>query len=235
MIKFFLKKKKSNQLSSSFNLFLKNQLGIIPTDELWYKEAISHSSYKNISGEKVDNERLEFLGDAFISMVVTDYLFNKYPEENEGYLTKVRSKIVSREQLNKFGNAIKLEKHLLYQKGKNTYKSLVGNAFEALFGAILLDKGYQKAKESFEEYILTPYLDISQLLKDNRDHKSDLLIYFQKKKEQISFITKRIEDENGKVYFSSVIMKDNSSIGKGNGFSKKAAEQDASKEVLNGL
>ena len=235
MIKFFFKKKKSNQLSSSFNLFLKNQLGIIPTDELWYKEAISHSSYKNISGEKVDNERLEFLGDAFISMVVTDYLFNKYPEKNEGYLTKVRSKIVSREQLNIFGNAIKLEKHLLYQKGKNTYKSLVGNAFEALFGAILLDKGYQKAKESFEEYILTPYLDISQLLKDNRDHKSDLLIYFQKKKEQISFITKRIEDENGKVYFSSVIMKDNSSIGKGNGFSKKAAEQDASKEVLNGL
>ena len=235
MINFFFRKKKSNQLSPTFNLFLKNQLGITPTDELWYKEAISHSSYKNISGEKVDNERLEFLGDAFISMVVTDYLFKKYPEKNEGYLTKVRSKIVSREQLNKFGNAIKLEKYLLYQKGKNNYKSLVGNAFEALFGAILLDKGYQKAKESFEEYILTPYLDISQLLKDNRDHKSDLLIYFQRKKEQISFKTKRIEDENGKVYFSSVIMKDNSSIGQGSGSSKKAAEQDASKEVLNGL
>lgn len=235
MIKFFFRKKKSNQLSSTFNSFLKNQLGIIPTDELLYKEAISHSSYKNISGEKVDNERLEFLGDAFISMVVTEYLFNKYPKKNEGYLTKVRSKIVSREQLNKFGNAIELEKHLLYQKGKNTYKSLVGNAFEALFGAVLLDKGYQKAKKSFEEYILSPYLDINQLLKNNRDHKSDLLIYFQKKKEQIIFKSKRIEDENGKVYFSSVIMKANLSIGQGKGSSKKAAEQDASKEVLNGL
>jgi ribonuclease-3 len=235
MIKFFFRKKKTNQLSSTFNSFLKNQLGIIPNNELWYKEAISHSSYKNISGEKVDNERLEFLGDAFISMVVTEYLFNKYPKKNEGYLTKVRSKIVSREQLNKFGNAIELEKHLLYQKGKNTYKSLVGNAFEALFGAILLDKGYRKAKESFEEYILTPYLDIRQLLKDNRDHKSDLLIYFQKKREQISFETKKTEDENGKIYFSSVIMKANHSIGRGKGSSKKSAEQDASKQVLSGL
>ena len=82
MIKFFLRKKKSNHLSSTFNFFLKNQLGIIPSNDLLYKEAISHSSYKNISGENLDNERLEFLGDAFISMVVTDFLFSKYPKKN---------------------------------------------------------------------------------------------------------------------------------------------------------
>ena len=235
MIKFFLRKKKSNQLSSTFNSFLKNQLGIIPSNDLLYKEAISHSSYKNISGEKVDNERLEFLGDAFISMVVTDFLFYKYPEKDEGSLTKVRSKIVSREQLNKFGNAIELEKHLLYQKGKNNYKSLVGNAFEALFGAILLDKGYVKAKEIFEKSILNPYLDINQMLKENRDHKSDLLIYFQKKKEDIIFETRRRKTKNGKIFFSSIIIKDKKQIGQGTGSSKKAAEQDASKGFLNGL
>ena len=235
MIKFFLRKKKSNHLSSTFNFFLKNQLGIIPSNDLLYKEAISHSSYKNISGENLDNERLEFLGDAFISMVVTDFLFSKYPKKNEGYLTKVRSKIVSREQLNKFGNAIELEKHLLYQKGKNNYKSLVGNAFEALFGAILLDKGYVKAKEIFEKSILNPYLDINQILKENRDHKSDLLIYFQKQKEEIIFETKRRETKNGEIYFSSVVIKDRKQIGQGTGSSKKAAEQDASKVFLNGL
>jgi ribonuclease-3 len=183
MIRFFFKKK-STHLPKSFTTFLKTTLGIVPSDQSWYKEAISHSSYKNISGNKTDNERLEFLGDAFISMAVADYLFRKYPEEQEGYLTKVRAKIVSREQLNRFGKAIALDDHILYQKGKNTYKSLVGNAFEALFGAVLVDKGYEKTKKCFEKYILDIHLDINQILIENRDYKSELLIFFQKKKEK---------------------------------------------------
>lgn len=234
MIRFFFKKK-SSHLPESFTTFLKTSLGIVPVDQTWYKEAITHSSYKNISGNKSDNERLEFLGDAFISMAVADYLFRKYPEEQEGYLTKVRAKIVSREQLNRFGNAIELENHLLYQKGKNTYKSLVGNAFEALFGAILIDKGYEKTKKSFEKYILDIHLDINQILIENRDYKSELLIYFQKKKVKISFITDREENTKKDTSFSAQVLIKDKTIGKGIGSSKKEAEQDASKQVLNEL
>ena len=122
MIRSLFRKKKSSLLSEKFISFLKLQLGIRPVNEKRYLEAITHSSYKNINGNDTDNERLEFLGDAFISMVVADYLFEKYPEQQEGYLTQLRSKIVSRENLNKFGAAIGLEEHLLYQKGKNKYK-----------------------------------------------------------------------------------------------------------------
>ncbi len=235
MLRLFLKKKKSANLSPYFINFLKTDLGINPNNEFVYLEAITHSSYKNISGKKIDNERLEFLGDAFISMVVADYLFKKYPTQQEGYLTKLRSKIVSREQLNKFGIAIGLEKHLLYQKGKNTYKSLVGNAFEALFGAIVIDKGYVNAKNCFEKFILNNHIDLNKILKENRDYKSELIIYFQKKGENIIFKTENsyenIEDNN----FRSKVISNGKNIGQGDGSSKKSAEQNASKKVLSEL
>ena len=200
-----------------------------------YLEAITHSSYKNISGQKIDNERLEFLGDAFISMVVADYLFDKYPNEQEGYLTQLRSKIVSREQLNRFGNAIGLEKHLLYQKGKNTYKSLVGNAFEALFGAIVVDKGYNNAKNCFEKFILNNHIDLNKILQENRDYKSELIIYFQKKGENIIFKTENSSENRDDNNFNSKIIFEGKNIGEGGGSSKKSAEQNASKKVLSEL
>lgn len=234
MIRFFIKKRTS-LLPKSFTTFLNIKLGIIPKNESYYLEAITHSSYKNISKEKTDNERLEFLGDAFISMVVADYVFKKYPNQQEGYLTKIRSKIVSREQLNKFGKAIELEQHILYQKGKNSYKSLVGNAFESLFGAILLDKGYELAKDCFEQYILTPHLDIKQILIENRDYKSELLIHYQKLGEKVNFETSNDLSKKGETYFISYVMLEGKKIGEGKGPSKKIAEMQASKKVLNEL
>ena len=233
MIRSLFRKKKSSLLSEKYTSFLKLQLGVKPINKKWYLEAITHSSYKNITGNEIDNERLEFLGDAFISMVVADYLFKKYPEQQEGYLTQLRSKIVSRENLNKFGIAIGLDDHLLYQKGKNKYKSLVGNAFEALFGAILLDKGYEFTKRCFTKYILNSHLDIPQILQDNRDYKSELLIHFQKNGEKIIF--KTTSQSKGDFPFKSEIIKNEELLGEGVGTSKKGAEQAASKQVLNGL
>ena len=233
MIRSLFRKKKSSLLSEKFISFLKLQLGIRPVNEKWYLEAITHSSYKNINGNDTDNERLEFLGDAFISMVVADYLFDKYPEQQEGYLTQLRSKIVSRENLNKFGAAIGLEEHLLYQKGKNKYKSLVGNAFEALFGAVLLDKGYEFTKRCFIKHILNSHLDIPQILLNNRDYKSELLIYFQKNGGKIIF--KTTNQSKGDLPFKAAILKNEEILGEGFGASKKAAEQAASKQVLNEL
>jgi ribonuclease-3 len=231
----FLFKKKTSLLPKSYLTFLKTKLGITPKNESYFLEAITHSSYKNISKEKKDNERLEFLGDAFISMVVTDYVFKKYPDQQEGYLTKLRSKIVSREQLNKFGKEIELDKHILYQKGKNSYKSLVGNAFEALFGAILLDKGYELAKDCFEQYILNPYLDIKQILIENRDFKSELLIHYQKLGEKVTYNTTSDPTKKEETYFVSYVMLNEEKIGEGSGPSKKIAEMQASKKVLNEL
>ena len=95
----------------------------------------------------MDNERLEYLGDAFISLSVAQYLFKLYPKKQEGYLTQLRSKIVSRENLNKIGSQIGLEEFIMYQKGSNQYKSIVGNTFEALYGAVFFDLGYEKLKK----------------------------------------------------------------------------------------
>ena len=128
-------KKRYSKLSPELILLFKQELSFSPKDELLYLDAFTH---KSIAAKKSsNNERLEFLGDAVLSSIVGEFLFTKYPEKSEGFLSQMRAKIVSREQLNSLGKKIGLEEHLLFQKSTNKYKSLIGNAFEALFGAIL--------------------------------------------------------------------------------------------------
>ena len=233
MLKFLFKKKKLSKLSVKFESFLNSKLGIKPLREDLYLEAITHSSYKNIQNKSFDNERLEFLGDAFISLIVAKYLFKLYPKKQEGYLTQLRAKIVSRDHLNKLGSSIGLEDFILYQKSANNYKSLIGNTFEALYGAILIDLGFEKAQKSFEEFILRPHLDIEKIILENRDYKSELLIHFQKKGIKISFETLKDEKSNNSLQFISNIIANRKKIGLGKGSSKKIAEQSASKNALN--
>ena len=212
--------------------FLSCKLGIKPINERLYLEAITHSSYKNIQKNNLDNERLEFLGDAFISLTVANYLYDIYPNDNEGYLTQLRAKIVSRENLNKIGQDLGLQEFILYQKSSNSYKSLVGNTFEALYGAILIDLGIEKAKKSIEVFILKSNLDIDKIILENQDYKSEVLMMYQKKGSKISFNTIR-DDNTEKIWFSSTILERETIIGKGNGSSKKSAEQNACKYILN--
>ena len=232
MIKFLFNKKKSSKLSLDFETFLNTKLGIKPLNEDLYLEAITHSSYKNIQNQSFDNERLEFLGDAFISLIVAKYLFKLYPKKQEGYLTQLRAKIVSRDHLNKLGSSIGLEEFILYQKSANSYKSLVGNAFEALYGAIFLDLGFERAQISFEKFILIPHLDIDKIILENRDYKSELLMLFQKKRTAIVFKTLKTSHDQQEVKFISEVFSNGKSIGKGIGSSKKAAEQDACRVIL---
>ena len=232
MISFFFKKKKSSLLSEKFLNFLALKLGVKPINERLYLEAITHSSYKNIQKNNLDNERLEFLGDAFISLTVANYLYDIYPNDNEGYLTQLRAKIVSRENLNKIGQELGLQEFILYQKSSNSYKSLLGNTFEALYGAILIDLGIEKAKKSIEDFILKSNLDIDKIILENQDYKSEVLMMYQKKGSKISFNT--IRDNNmEKIWFSSTILERETIIGEGNGSSKKSAEQSACKYILN--
>lgn len=232
MISFFLKKKTLPLLNKDFIFFLKNKFGVRPINQRLYLEAITHSSYKNIENSQYDNERLEFLGDAFISLAVANYLFKVYPDENEGYLTQLRAKIVSRESLNKIGEDIGLQNFILYQKSSNNYKSLVGNTFEALYGAILIDIGLEKAQKSIEEFILKGQINIDQIILENRDYKSELLILFQKKRTKIVFKTLKTSHDQQEVKFISEVFSNGKSIGKGIGSSKKAAEQDACRVIL---
>jgi ribonuclease-3 len=232
MISFFLKKKTLQLLNKDFIFFLKNKFGVRPINQRLYLEAITHSSYKNIENSKYDNERLEFLGDAFISLAVANYLFKVYPEENEGYLTQLRAKIVSRESLNKIGEDIGLQNFILYQKSSNNYKSLVGNTFEALYGAILIDIGLEKAQKTIEEFILKGQINIDQIILENRDYKSELLMLFQKKRSAIVFKTLKTSHDQQEVKFISEVFSNGKSIGKGIGSSKKAAEQDACRVIL---
>lgn len=232
MISFFFKKKKLPVLTKDFLFFLKNKLGIHPVNQQIYLEAITHSSFKNIENSQYDNERLEFLGDAFISLAVAKYLFKYYPAKKEGYLTQLRAKIVSRESLNKIGEDIGLQDFILYQKSSNNYKSLVGNTFEAIYGAILIDQGLEKAQKSIEEFILKSQINIDQIILKNRDYKSELLMLFQKKRTAIVFKTLKTDHFKKEVKFSSEVFSNGESIGKGIGSSKKAAEQDACRVVL---
>ena len=232
MISFFLKKKTLPLLNKDFIFFLKNKFGVRPINQRLYLEAITHSSYKNIENSQYDNERLEFLGDAFISLAVANYLFKVYPEENEGYLTQLRAKIVSRESLNKIGEDIGLQNFILYQKSSNNYKSLVGNTFEALYGAILIDIGLEKSQKSIEEFILKGQINIDQIILENRDYKSELLMLFQKKRTEIVFKTLKTSHDQQEVKFISEVFSNGKSIGKGIGSSKKAAEQDACRVIL---
>ena len=232
MISFFFKKKTLPLLNKDFIFFLKNKFGVRPISQRLYLEAITHSSYKNIENSQYDNERLEFLGDAFISLAVANYLFKVYPEENEGYLTQLRAKIVSRESLNKIGEDIGLQNFILYQKSSNNYKSLVGNTFEALYGAILIDIGLEKAQKSIEEFILKGQINIDQIILENRDYKSELLMLFQKKRTAIVFKTLKTSHDQQEVKFISEVFSNGKSIGKGIGSSKKAAEQDACRVIL---
>ena len=232
MISFFFKKKTLPLLNKNFIFFLKNKFGVRPINQQLYLEAITHSSYKNIENSQYDNERLEFLGDAFISLAVANYLFKVYPDKNEGYLTQLRAKIVSRESLNKIGEDIGLQNFILYQKSSNNYKSLVGNTFEALYGAILMDTGLEKAQKSIEEFILKSQINIDQIILKNRDYKSELLMLFQKKRTAIVFKTLKKSHDQQEVKFISEVFSNGESIGKGIGSSKKAAEQDACKVIL---
>ena len=145
-------KKRYSKLSPELILLFNQELSFSPKDELLYLDAFTH---KSIAAKKSsNNERLEFLGDAVLSSIVGEFLFTKYPQKSEGFLSQMRAKIVSRENLNYYGECLNLEPHISYQRKNVVYKSLLGNVVEALFGAIYLDLGYNKTKAIFINELL---------------------------------------------------------------------------------
>ena len=221
--------RKSRVKNYQLQLFIRQSFGFKPKNLELYAQAFSHKSVakKNAAGLKLSNERLEFLGDSVISTIVSEYLFEKFPNEDEGYLTQMRSKIVSRKSLNSLGEKIGLEPFVKYLKGNFPYKSLLGNVFEALFGAIYLDKGYKKAKEVFIKDILERYIDLENLEAINIDYKSQLLIYCQKNKLSLEFKTIKEETVKGLIKFTMGAFINGELKGQSTDLSKRSAEQAA--------
>ena len=225
--------RKSHLKNSPLQLFIRQNFGFKPKKIELYRQAFVHKSVakKNTKGLKLSNERLEFLGDSVISAIVSEYLFEKFPDKDEGYLTQMRSKIVSRKSLNSLGEKIGLEPLVKYLKGNFPYKSLLGNVFEALFGAIYLDKGYKKAKEVFIERILEHYIDLENLEANNIDYKSQLLIYCQKNKLSLEFKTIKEESAKGSIQFTMGAFINGELKGQSTDLSKRSAEQAAAEIV----
>ncbi len=176
---------------------IKNILGFYPNNIFLYKLALRHKSatIKTINGLKLNNERLEYLGDAILSAVVADYLFKSFPYKNEGFLTEMRSKIVSRVALNKL--SLKLGLQQLIRSGSDPSakaKSAGGDAFEALIGAIYLDKGYNFTRKIIINRIVNIHFDVDQLVHTEISYKSKLNEWAQKEKRVIVF---KVEEEIG--------------------------------------
>jgi ribonuclease-3 len=182
----------------------------------------------------INNERLEFLGDAILDAIVADYLFRRFPDGNEGFLTKLRARIVKRKTLDSL--AKQLEIPSLIRAGVfpgNKSKHLYGNALEALMGAIYMDRGYRTAQRFFIKKIMEKHIDLVQLVKKDPDYKSRIIEWAQKNRIEVVFESKEEHKSTQKTpYFVSTISLNTDHKGTGRGSSKKEAEQLASKEAL---
>ena len=216
-----------------------DMFGFIPNNIELYKLALIHKSASIVldDGQHINNERLEFLGDAVLECVSSDYLFIEYPDKNEGFLTKLRSKMVSRQMLNEVAKRIGLDQYVITHSSNNiSQKHIYGDAFEAMMGAIYLDQGYDFVNRLLINKLFVDYIKVDQLTQAETDFKSRLIEWCQKNHHSIHFDT-----ENDKTYssthpfFYSKVLIDNIEMGYGAGESKKEAEQRAAYSVSQGF
>jgi ribonuclease-3 len=181
-------------------------------------------------GKKVNNERLEYLGDAILDAILSDYLFEKFPEASEGFMTKIRARIVNREILNHLSVSMGIDKIVVSNISANhSTKNLFGDAFEALLGAVFLDKGFKKTKKLFIKKVLNKYLDLNQIVNTDTDYKSLVFEWVQKNKANLIFTYNEEYDFNlKKSVFTTTLFINKEEFARGQGTSKKEAEQEAS-------
>lgn len=207
-----------------------------------YRLALCHTSVSKVitnSGFKESNERLEYLGDALLGAVIADYLFKKYPFKNEGFLTEIRSRIVNRESLNNLAQKIGLNELIQYEgnsRSKTAYKSLNGDALEALVGAIYLDKGFKACYAFIIQRLIRNHLDLEEIIANNKNFKSIVIEWAQKENRDLRFeIIKEVGSKHQREFVAQIFV-DDEPLATGSGYSKKKAEQAAAQkscEVLN--
>ncbi len=211
---------------------LRQIIGFYPGNIAIYKLAFKHKSVSDNYREDSaggSNERLEYLGDAILGAIVAHYLFKRFPYKEEGFLTEMRSKIVSRAHLNKLSVKLGLDK-LIQSNNVRDSKSIHGDTFEALTGAIYIDKGYGYAKEFILNRVIKYHIDIDELEAMEVNYKGKLIDWSQKEKRKVTFEVEEAGRGYGKKYNIQVMIEDQQ-YGKGMDFSKKKAEQRASEET----
>jgi ribonuclease-3 len=218
-----------------FYAAIDDMFGFMPHNIELYKLALIHksASVELEDGSHINNERLEFLGDAVIESITSDYLFIEFPDRDEGFMTQLRSKIVSRQSLNRIASKVGLDKHVISNAtGNVTQKHIYGDAFEAMMGAIYLDMGYDFANRLLINDIFVRYLSIYEVMQSETDFKRRLIEWCQKNHYSIEFRTQNDGSSSlARPVFISTVYIDGIAVGHGSGDSKKQAEQRAARSV----
>jgi ribonuclease-3 len=224
----------STQDDREFYVAMQRLLKFSPKQLEFYQKAFTHRSLKKVdkNGEPYNYERLEFVGDAMLGSVIASYLFIKAPNQSEGYLTQMRSKIVSREHLNELGKDLNLISFVKSNIPKNNIgDNIHGNIFEALIGAIYLDRGYDYCSKFIYDKVIVPYVDIPKLEGKITSYKGLIIEWCQKNKKKYFIDTYEDTGNETVKHFSVKIKIDDIQIAKGRATSKKKAEEQASKRV----
>lgn len=227
--------RKDKELYSS----LRDIIGFYPHDISYYKLALMHKSvmHRNKKGKPVNNERLEFLGDAILDAAVGDIVYHHFPGKREGFLTNTRSKLVQRDTLNKLAQEMGINSLILSSGHTASHNSYMGgNAFEAIVGAMYLDRGYDACMTFLKKRILSQMINIDKVAYKEVNFKSKLIEWSQKNRVKLEFkLLSQGKDKNGSPVFSYVVMLEGIEGCCGDGFSKKESQQKASKETLDQL
>jgi ribonuclease-3 len=211
--------------------------GFYPKAPELYEQAFIHSSICSTQeGKRINNERLEFLGDAILSAIISDIVYKRFPNKREGFLTNTRSKIVQRESLNKIALKLGIDKKINSKKYAFIHnKYMCGNAFEALIGAVYLDRGYRFTYK-FVERIVEKHLELDKIAIKEVNFKSRLLEWGQKNKMLIAFdLTGTFTDDDGTLVFQTSVTLEGTPLAVGIGNTKKESQQVAAKAVLRKL
>ena len=215
-------------------------VGSKPFNLSLYKLAVKHAAAaeETVNGIKISNERLEYLGDAVLGAVVAEFLFNKYPFRDEGFLTEIRSRMVNREALNQIAMKLGLNRVIEEElRGKNigTHKSIYGDALEAIVGAVYLDRGYDFCKRFVLRRIII-HFDLDSIINTTSNFKSKIIEWSQKENATVDFKTISTDGNQKFKEFVVELLVNNESVATGKGATKKKAEQEAAKiacEILN--
>jgi ribonuclease-3 len=217
-----------------FNTAMKAILGFKPKNISWYQRAFTHRSMnqKDEKGNPLNYERLEFLGDAMLGVIISKHLFKEVPNGNEGYLTKMRSKIVSRQHLNELGKELQLNTYLESKIGPEQFgDNIYGNLFEALIGAIYLDRGHDYCERFIRMRVIDPHVDIERLEGKVMSYKSLMIEWCQKQKKDFHFEIAEDQGVDDRPHFSVKFTIDQRVVSRARETSKKRAEEKAAQRA----
>ena len=212
-------------------------LGFVPGDMKLYRLAMTHSSSSAHGVRRLScNERLEFLGDAVLSSVISDFLYTRFRKEREGFLSKSRSNLVCRERLNSLALEIGIDKYVKACGLPGTHNNYIyGNALEALIGAIYIDKGYKQCRRFLLDRVFSRLNDIEEVVRSDKNYKSRLIEWSHKQHSKVEFRIVCEEPRKDGVFFICEVLVDDEVCGTGEGFSKRESHQKAARQAIRQL